>query len=85
MINKKTNPIEWALLMYELEDTKEHLSNLIEALQSAKHINENDFKIQIAHIYGHLNRIHHSRSHIGEIGEEKFIEYSRFPTDIEPI
>jgi hypothetical protein len=27
MINKNKNPVEWALLMYELEETKEHLSN----------------------------------------------------------
>ena len=85
MIDKKSNPVAWAMLIYELEDTKEHLSNLTDALHSTKCIDETNFKIQISHIYGHLNRIYHSRNYTGEISEEKLLEYSRFPTDIDPI
>ncbi len=71
--------------MYELEDTKEHLSNLINDLHSSKYLDETDFKIQIAHIYSHLNRIYNSRNHTGEISDEEFLQYSEFPTDIKPI
>ena len=85
MIDKKSNPVEWSLLMYELEDAKEHLSNLIDELYLTKHFNETDFKIKIGHIYGHLNRIYHSCNHVGEVSDEEWLEYSRFPTDIEPI
>ena len=85
MIDKKTNPVEWAILMYGLEDTKEHLSNLIDELHSKKYLDETDFKIKIGHIYSHLNRIYHSRNHVGEISDKEWLQYSRFPKDIEPI
>ena len=77
MINEKSHPVEWALLMYELEDTQEHLSNLINELHSKKHLDKIDFEIKISHIYGHLNRIYHSRNHVGEISDKEFIEYSK--------
>ena len=85
MINQTSNPVEWALLMYELDDTKEHLSNLIDQLNSTKHFDETDFKIQISHVYGHLNRIYHRRNHIGDIDDKEWMQYSKFPADIEPI
>ncbi len=85
MLNKENNYVEWVLLMVNLEDTQEHIANLIDELHDRGYIDEVDFKIQIAHIYGHLNRIYYSRNHIGEISSEQWQQYSRFPTDIEPI
>ncbi len=85
MINKKENPVEWALMMYELEETEEHLSDLMKVLQSKEAIDEPDFKVQISHIYTHLNRIYNSRNHVGEITDKDSYKYSYFPKDIKPV
>ncbi|MGF1542539.1 MAG: hypothetical protein ACFCU5_19195 [Pleurocapsa sp.] len=85
MINKQDNPVEWTLLMYELEETKEHISKLIEDWYSPEDFDEIDFKVQIAHIYTDLNRIYHSRDRVGKISDKEFVRHSRFPVDIEPI
>ena len=85
MLNKENNYVEWVLLMVNLEDTQEHIANLIDELHDRGYIDEVDFKIQISHIYGHLNRIYNSRNHTGEISNEQWQQYSKFPIDIELI
>jgi len=85
MLNKKSNPVEWTSLMYELEDAKEHLSNLIAELDSKQNLDEADLKIQMGHVYAHLNRVFNSRNHIGEISTKEFVEYSKFPVDIDSV
>jgi hypothetical protein len=56
MITKTANPVEWAILMYELDDAKEHLENLIAEITEADEPDEIDFGMQLEHIYSHLNR-----------------------------
>lgn len=85
MINKNDNPIEWALLMYELSDAHEHLEKLIKQMSSKDFIDEIDYKINIAHIYSHINRAYKSRAHIGDINTEKHTEFSQFPIEIDPV
>ena len=85
MINKSDNPVEWALLMYELDDAQEHINELLAEIKDKNNVEENDYKICIGHIYSHLNRATNSRNHIGEISDNEFIEYSKFPQDVSPI
>ncbi|MCP5281562.1 MAG: hypothetical protein H6930_08270 [Rhodoferax sp.] len=56
MINKSVNPVEWAGLMYELEDAHEHLADLIADIEKDPEFDERDFQVQLAHIFSHLNR-----------------------------
>ena len=82
MINQKDNPIEWSLLLYELDDCKEHLKTLIEKMNNYGHIDDSEFQIDIGHIYSHINRSWNSRN---RVGEENFNLESKFPNDIKPI
>ena len=84
MINNKLNPIEWSSLLYELEDAKEHLESLIAQLSQNGKIDEQDYMVQMGHIYAHLNRSWNSRNNVGECrGKEREV-FTSFPKDIEP-
>ena len=84
MINSKSNPVEWAALLYELEDAKEHLESLITQMNSDGAIDEeSEYKIHIGHIYAHINRGWNSRNKIGEQTEDERNLFSSFPNDIE--
>ena len=84
MINREDNPVEWALLSYELEDAREHLVALLAATDSPD-FDETDFGIQLAHIYSHLNQAWNSRAHVGEESDADFQRFSEFPTDLHPL
>lgn len=85
MINKSVNPVEWAGLMYELEDAHEHLAHLIADIEKNPEFDEVDFQVQLAHVFSHLNRAWHRRAIVGELSEEKWEAASFFPTDLSPI
>jgi hypothetical protein len=85
MINRESNPVEWAAFMYELEDANEHLATLISELGSVKELSEEDFAVQMAHIYSHLNRAWSTRNTLGTISEVQRHSASQYPRDLEPI
>ena len=82
MINGKDNPVEWALLAYEIEEVVEHLQDLSNEVIPGSEIDETEFEIQLGHIYSHINRIWNSRNHTGELSKEDHDKYSEFPTDL---
>lgn len=84
MINSKLNPVEWSSLLYELEDAKEHLESLISEMVTDGQINEVEYKVQISHVFSHLNRSWNSRNKIGKSTEKEHELYAKFPKDIEP-
>ena len=86
MISFAKDPEAWALLMYQLDDTLDHLQKLIDQMALDGDIDEEDFQIQLSHIYAHLNRSWYLRSgeSIGD-SDTAWIEASKFPTDLEPI
>ncbi len=83
MISSEENPVEWALLSYELEEVTEHLQELSNKINLATSISEEEFSVAIGHIYAHLNRIWNSRNHKGEITQELFEKFSQPPCDME--
>lgn len=85
MITGKDDPVLWALLIEELSEAKEHIENLANQMASNKAIDPQDFEVQIAHIYAHLNRIWNSRDATTEIDDESWEAFSSFPTDIKPV
>jgi hypothetical protein len=85
MITKTANPVEWGILMYELDDAKEHLENLIAEITEADKPDEIDFGIQLEHIYSHLNRAWNCRNHIGDWSDDDFKRFSELPTDLPSI
>lgn len=67
-----------------LEDAKEHLTTLIDTLHD-ECSTEEDFKVQISHIYAHLNRAWNNRDIQSDVTEQRWIVSSDFPKDIKPL
>lgn len=85
MITKEKSPVGWAMLMYELEDAKEHLASLIEAMDTEPDFDECELRIQLGHIYSHLNRAWHRRKADENLSEEAWQTASQFPDDLSPV
>ena len=85
MINQKDNPVAWALLTDELQDAHEHLGNLIRAMEGYEdpETDEEDFRINLGHVYEHLNRAWHKRSDPdGQYYPEKWQAQSQWPASL---
>lgn len=85
VISKKDDPVEWAALMYELEDAKEHLERLISDLESEPEYDEPNLRIDLGHVYSHLNRAWHRRNLKSDFNDKEWSEASQFPTDCDPV
>ena len=83
MINLKQNPVEWASLMYELDDLHEHLESLIKEMNQVGEISAEEYRVQIGHLYAHLNRAWNSRNATADAVEKDFEMLTKFPSDIE--
>lgn len=84
MISKENAPVEWAMLMYELDDAREHLERMMELMASDPDYNESAFRVDLGHIFSHLNRAWHRRNISGELEGAAWEEAGKFPTDLEP-
>ena len=89
MIDKDTNVLQWANLMYELEDAHEHLSNLINDMNENKGADDDDFceidfSVQLSHIYAHLNIAWNSRNLTKDYKIKDRGKLSQFPNDLKP-
>ncbi|GLX76668.1 hypothetical protein tinsulaeT_00080 [Thalassotalea insulae] len=85
MIDRKSNPNEWSTFLYELDDAKEHLETLIAQLNENGEISEEDFRIQLSHIYAHINRSWNIRNLKRDFDNYESSVLSIFPKDIEPL
>ena len=85
MINPKDNYVEWALLVTNLEEAHEHLGNLLSRLTPTEGIDEEDFAVQLGHVYAHLNRVWNGRNIARDWTDEEFVEFANFPSDIHPV
>jgi hypothetical protein len=71
--------------MYELEDAREHLDALIVDIEKDLEFDETDLRIQLGHVFSHLNRAWHRRDLNRDFSEEEWTIASKFPNDLEPI
>jgi hypothetical protein len=85
MINAKSQPVGWALLLAELDEAQEHLVNLVNELNAAGQMDDDEFAIHLGHIYAHLNRIWHARNQDEGVREDQWTEFSQFPNDVKPV
>ncbi|WMW81559.1 hypothetical protein RF679_04565 [Undibacterium cyanobacteriorum] len=85
MINKKDHPVEWAGLMYELEDAHEHLGKLITEMNETAEFDEVDFRIQLQHVFQHLSRAWHRGIFARDMTEAEWEAASQFPQDLDQI
>ncbi len=85
MINQDENHVAWVLLCDELTEAREHLVNLETEFAKSDEFDESEFRVQLGHVYAHLNRAWNARSQSNGVTDENWDEMSQFPTDIEPI
>lgn len=85
MINRSDNPVPWSLLMQQLEDLQEHVQTLIKEMSENNEYGEEEFAVDVGHLYAHLNRIWNSRGRVEEPTEEEWLEDTKFPKDITPV
>lgn len=88
MIGKRKDPVAWAMLTYELADAAEALDTLIRQLEEEGY-GEPEFRIDLGHVYAHLNRAWHMRdvdaASALNPSESVRHEWTQFPTDLTPI
>jgi hypothetical protein len=85
MINSTDSYVAWALLVDELDEAREHLQSLINQMATSGAIEDEEFAVELGHVYAHLNRAWHVRSQDGEISTEQWAKFSAFPKDLEPV
>ena len=77
-----------AAISYNLEDALEELTHISNMFRPDAEIDESEFKVRMAHLYGHLNYAWNMRNASGKDLEsadsEQMNTWSRFPADIEP-
>ncbi len=85
MINKKSHPVGWALLLTELEDVQEHIADLVKELENSEEMDDEELSVHLGHVYAHLNRIWHARNEEEGVSENQWSEFSQFPKDVKPV
>lgn len=75
----------WSQFLYELEDAKEHLEKLISDTQRDSAYSEEQFRVDLGHVYAHLNRAWNTRNNENGATEENWDIMTKFPTDLEPV
>ena len=85
MINRTESPVGWANLLSDLEDAHEHLGNLMKEIAADVEYGEPEFRIDLGHVYAHLNRAWHRRLIVEDFTETQWAAAGSFPNDIEPV
>ena len=85
MLTSNQNSFGWALLSYELDEATEHLRALSERFVADGACDEEELRVELGHIYAHLNRAWHRRDLDGEIPSDRWATFSQFPSDVIPV
>ncbi len=71
--------------MYELEDAQEHLATLISEINKDPEYDEAKFRIDLGHVFSHLNTAWHRQNCADDLDENNWQLVSQFPTDLDPM
>ena len=85
MINRNDNPVGWAMFLSELEDAHEHLGDLIKEMTADLEYGEPELRIDLGHVYAHLNRAWRRRLVAEDLTEAEWEDARAFPNDLEPV
>lgn len=83
MISKKVHFEAWVQLVDELDEAKEHLATLIEDMMTSETFAEDEFRVQIGHIFTHLSRAWNSRNSAKGLVAEDWDVISQLPKDLD--
>jgi hypothetical protein len=85
VIDSKSNPEAWSILVQGLDDLREHLASVVTQMTVDGRIDEEDFAVQIGHAYAHLNRAWNTRNCETWDVDRQWDEMTRFPDGLEPV
>ena len=85
MINRNDNPVQWALLIGELNEAHEHLGKLISEMTTDTTYDESHLRVDMGHIVAHLNRAWVRRNCIRDLTDEEWDAFREYPQDLRPI
>jgi hypothetical protein len=85
MIKREDHPVAWAMLNYELADAHEHLGNLLKDLSEDSEYSEESFRVDLGHVYAHLNRAWYQHSIPRELSRSEWEAASEYPSDLDPV
>lgn len=76
-----------AYMLWNLEDAREELSRIIEEFRPGADIDEAEFRVAMAHLYGHLNTAwnvrHATARQLDDADGGQLNAWKRFPEDID--
>ncbi len=85
MIEREKHPLGWYAMLDELSDAHEHLGKLLEDLQHAADYGEVECRIDLGHVYAHLNRAWYQRQLEDYFPHDEWEAASQFPADLAPV
>ena len=85
MIDNENHPVAWALLIAELDEAREHMESLINEMQTNGKCDEESYRVQLGHVFAHLNRAWNGRDKATELSDDEWTVYSQYPKDLEPV
>ena len=81
MINHNDNPVQWALLIEELNEAHEHLGKLISEMTTDTEYDESRLRVDMGHTVAHSNRAWARR----DLTDAEWDAFREFPRDLRPI
>ena len=85
MIKRDLHPVGWAFFNYELDDAHEHLGNLLKLLADDPDYSEEEFRVELGHVYAHLNRSCFRRNLPEDFPSSEWDSASKYPSDLDPV
>lgn len=85
MIDRQEHPIGWSFLLDELSDAQEHLASLLQEMAENPEYSEEEFRIDLGHVFAHLNRAWYRRNVPEDFPDSDWDKATSFPTDLEPV
>ncbi|HEX9950693.1 MAG TPA: hypothetical protein VGB53_02920 [Rubricoccaceae bacterium] len=75
-----------AMVAFELDEAAQHLQDLTRRLSASSGYGDPEFRIDLGHVYAHLNRAWHRRNTSSDSpSADEFDAWSQFPTDVPPV
>jgi hypothetical protein len=68
-----------------LADAAEHLEKLVSEMSGETVVGEEEFAIDLGHVYAHLNRVWNSRNSTKGLSREDWDETTKYPIDLVPL
>lgn len=85
LLKCKEDQVAWSLFLQSLDDGAEHLAALVKEISSNPDYSEEELRVDLGHVFAHLNRAWNSRHTPRELSDVEWEELRRFPSDLEPL